>query len=78
MTPPLHPSNDTKNGKEERNDSFREMILWNNVRRLVFKMVELERIDAPARPLAILAFPEAVPTVVLRGMIGASEKNALE
>ena len=78
MTPLFLSIGNSKSGKEEIHGSFGEMILWNNVRRLVFKMVELERIDAPARPLAILAFPEAVPTVVLRGMIGASEKNALE
>ena len=55
--------------------SFGAMILWNDVRRLVLKMAELERRDAPAGPLTIVAFSEAVPTVVLRGMLGASAQH---
>ena len=48
------------------------MIHWNNVRSLVLKMMELESIDAPAGPLTIVAFSEAVPTVVSGGILGAS------
>ena len=54
------------------------MYFWINVRTLVLKMAESERIDAPAVPLTILAFSGVVPTVVLRGMFGASAQYAPE
>ena len=66
VTPPFRPSGDAKRGKEERHGSFWSMILWNYIRRLVLKMTESERIDAPAGPLTIVAFLAAVPTVVSR------------
>ena len=41
------------------------------------KMMESERIDAPAGSLTIVAFLASAPTVVLRGMLGASAQHAL-
>ena len=38
-------------------------------------MTELERIDAYAGPLAIVALSAAVTTVILRGMLGASAQH---
>ena len=52
------------------------MILWNDVRRLVLKMAESERIYAPAGPLTIVAFLAAVPTVVLGEMLGDYAQRA--
>ena len=56
MTPSFHSRGDAKSGKEETHGSFWVIILWNNVRRLVLKMTESERIDGPAVPLKIVAF----------------------
>ena len=64
MTPPLHSSGYAESGKEDRNVSFRAIILLNNIRRLVLKVTELEIIDAHAGPLTIVAFSSAVPTVI--------------
>ena len=75
MTPPFHSRGYAKNGKEERHGSFWEIILWTDVRRLVLKMTESERIEAPAGPLTIVAFSAVVPTVVSRGMLGASAQH---
>ena len=52
------------NRKEERYGRLWEIILWNDVRRLVLKMTDSERIDAPAGALMIVAFSAAVPTVI--------------
>ena len=41
-------------------------------------MTELERIDAPAGPLAIVAFLAVDPTVISRGMLEAYAKHAPE
>ena len=54
------------------------IIFWNDVRRLVLKVTELERIDAHAVPLKIVAFLAAVPTVILRRILGASAQHAPE
>ena len=78
VIPPLHSSGDAKIGKEERHGRFGEMILWNDVRMLVFKMVESERVDAPAGPLTVVAFLAAVTMVVLRVMLEASTQHAPE
>ena len=78
VTPPFCSSGDAKIGKEERNGSFGEMILWSDVKRLMLKISESERIDAPAGPLTIVVFSGAVPTVVLRGVIGAYVQHAPE
>ena len=78
VTPLFHSSGDTKSGKEERHGSFWEIILWNDVRRLVLKMTESERIDAPTVPMKIVAFLAAVPTMFLWGMIGASAQHLPE
>ena len=58
--------------KEEMHGSFRAIILWNNVRRLVLKVTESERIDAHVGQLTIVAFLVVVPTMILRGMFGSS------
>ena len=42
------------------------------------KMLELEGIDVPAVPLAIVLFTEEVPTVLLWEKLGAYAKNAPE
>ena len=42
------------------------------------KVTESERIDAHAGPLTIVAFSAAVPTVISRGMLGASAQYAPE
>ena len=54
------------------------MILWKYFRRLVLKIAESERIDAPEGPLTIVAFSAAVPTVILRVMLGSSAQHAPE
>ena len=64
MTPPLHSSGYAESGKEDRHGSFRAIILWNNIRRLVMKVTDSERIDAHAVPLTIVVFSAAVPTVI--------------
>ena len=66
VTPPFHSSGNAKSGKEEMHGSFWVIILWNDVRRLVLKTTELERIDVHVGPLMIVAFLAAVPTVVSR------------
>ena len=66
MTPPLHSSGYAESGKEERHGSFSAIILWNDIRRLVLKVTESERIDAHAGPLTIVAFLAVVPTVISR------------
>ena len=78
MTPTFHSRGDAKSRKGERHGSFWEMILWKDVRILVLKIMELERIEAPAGPLTIVVFLEAVPTVVLKIILGASEQHAPE
>ena len=78
MTLTFHSSGDVKSGKEERHGSFGAMILWNYVRRLVLKTAESEGIDTPVGPMMIIVFSEAVPTVVLWGMLEASAKNVPE
>ena len=40
------------------------------------KVTELERIDAHAGPLTIVTFLAVVPTVILRGLLGASAQHA--
>ena len=75
VTPPLHSSGYTEIGKEDRHGRFRAIILENNIRRLVLKVKESERIDAHAGPLTIVAFSAAVPTVISRGMLGASAQH---
>ena len=64
MTPPLHSSGYAEIGKEDRHGSFRAVIIWNNIRRLVLKVMESEIIDAHAGPLIIVSFLAAVPTVI--------------
>ena len=64
MTPPFHSSGYAKNGKEETHGRFWVIILWYDVRRLVLKITESEKIDRPAVPLTIVAFPAAFPKVV--------------
>ena len=44
----------------------------------MLKMTEPESIDVPAGSLKIVAFLAAVPTVVLKGMIGSSVQHAPE
>ena len=61
-----------------RHGIFRAIILWNDVRRLVLKVTESERIYAHAGPLTIIAFSAVVPTVILRGMLGAYAQHAPE
>ena len=78
VTPTFHASGNAKTAKEERHGRFGAMILWNNFRRLVLKMSESESIDAPVVPLMIVAFSEAVPMVVLRGMLGEYAHHAPE
>ena len=58
VIPPFHSSGDAKIGKEDIHSSFKAMILWNNVRRLMLKMEELEGIDAHAVPPVIVLFTE--------------------
>ena len=57
--------------KEDRHGSFREITLWNNIRRLVLKVTESERIDTHAGPLTIVALSAAVPMVRSKVMLGA-------
>ena len=76
MTLLLHSSGYAESVKEDRYGRFRAIILWNNISRLVFKVTESERIDALAGPLTIVAFSSAVPTVISRGMLGASVQHA--
>ena len=78
MKTPFHSSSNAKSVNEERCGSFGAMIFWNDVRRLVLKMAESERIDALAGPLTIVAFLAAVPTVVLRVTIGEYAQHAPE
>ena len=78
MTPPFHSRGNEKIRNEERRGRSGAMILWSDVRRLVLKMADLERIDAPAGPLTIVAFSAAVQTVVSRGMLGASAQHVPE
>ena len=78
VTLPFNSSGDAKSGKKERHGSFGAMILWNNVWRFVLEMEESERIDTPAGPLTIVAFPVVVPTVVLRILLVASAQHVLE
>ena len=54
------------------------IVLWNNVRRLVLKVTESERIDTHAGPLRIVEFLAEFPTVISRGMLGASAQHAPE
>ena len=54
------------------------IILWDDVRRLLLKVTESERIDAHAVPMTIDAFLAVVPTVILRGMVGAYAQHAPE
>ena len=75
MTLLLHSSGYAESVKEDRYGSFRAIILWNNISRLVFKVTESERIDTHAGPLTIVAFSTAVPPVIQRGMLGASAKK---
>ena len=56
MKTPFHSSSNAKSVNEERCGSFGAMIFWNDVRRLVLKMAESERIDALAGPLTIVEF----------------------
>ena len=78
VTTPLHSSGYAEIGKEERHGRFKEIILWNNIRRLVLKVIESENIDAHAGPLTIVAFSAAVPTVISRGMLWDSAQQAPE
>ena len=64
MTPLLHSSGYAEIGKEDSHGSLRAIILWNNIRRLVLKVMESEIIDAHAGPLIIVSFLAAVPTVI--------------
>ena len=77
MTPRLHSIGYAGSGKEDMHGSFRVIILWNNISRLVLKVTESERIDAHAGPLTIVAFLAAVTTVISREMLGASAQHAL-
>ena len=76
MTLLLHSSGYAESVKEDRHGSFRAIILWNNISRLVFKVTESERIDTHAGPLMIVSFLAAFPTVISRGMLGASVQHA--
>ena len=78
MTPPLHSRGYAENGKEESHGRFRAIAIWNDVRRLVLKVTESERIDTHAGLLMIVVFSAAVPTVILHGMLGASAQHAPE
>lgn len=78
VKPTFHSIGDEKRVKEGRNRSFGDTIFWNNVRRLILKMAELEGIDASAGPLKIASFLAVVPMVVLWGMLGTSASNALK
>ena len=64
MTPQLLSSGYAESGKEDRHGSFRAIILWNNIRKLVLKVTESEIIDAHVVPLTIVAFLAGVPTVI--------------
>ena len=78
VTPSFHSRGDEKIVKEEMNDSFWAMIVWSDVRRLVLKLAESKKIDAPAGPLTIVEFSAAVQTVVSRGRLGVSAQHVPE
>ena len=78
VTPLFHSSGNAKSVNGDSHGSFWEMILWDNFKRLVLKITESERIDAPAGALVIVAFLAAITTVVSRGILGASAQHAPE